>query len=153
MFNKLINWASTAVTPVDAQSSQTLGTNHMDWTPIGETSIWDKIIRAESRMNVEQSRLWELLKITPSKWQQSPWGDAGGGFWAVGLIGNQVIWFNDIEDGFNISKYKSHGDIEEYWCNQDELEWAIQSILNAMQHGYSVIRCSPPIAGEYASGT
>jgi hypothetical protein len=106
--------------------------NQMDWTPIGESAICDKIIQAELRMNTEQSRLWGVLKITPIKWRQSPWGDAGQGFWVVGLIGEQVIWFNDIEDGFNISRYKTHGVIDEYWCNQDELEWAVQAISNAI---------------------
>ncbi|QDQ25159.1 hypothetical protein FNU76_01620 [Chitinimonas arctica] len=125
----------------------------MDWTPISETAIWEKILLAESRMNAEQSRLWEWIKILPSKWQQTPWGDEGGGFWVVGLIGDFVLWFNDVEDGFNISHYKIHGHIEEYWCNQDELEWAIQSILNAIQMGYAANKCGPPIAGEYAADT
>ena len=124
----------------------------MDWTPISETAIWDKIIQAESRMNPEQSRLWELLKIMPSKWQQSPWGDLGGGFWVVGLIGGYVVWFNDIEDGFNISQFKSYGRIEGYWCNQDELECTVQSILSAIQYGYSFAKCSPPITGKYVPG-
>lgn len=125
----------------------------MDWTPISETAIWDKVIQAELRMNLEQSRLWEAVKITPSKWQQSPWGSDGGGFWVVGLIGNQVIWFNDIEDGFNISQYKNYGQIEDYWCNQDELEWTIQSVLNSIQKGYPIAKCGPPNAGEYAPST
>ena len=127
--------------------------SEMDWTPISEAAIWDKIIQAELRMNAEQSRLWAVLKITPSKWQQSPWGDAGQGFWVVGLVGEQMIWFNDIEDGFNISRYKVHGVIEEYWCNQDELEWAVQAVLNAIEHGYSFSRSGPPVVGEYVAGT
>lgn len=121
----------------------------MNWTPISEAQLWDKILQAELRMDAVQSRLWEMLKVNPSKWQQSPWGDAGGGFWTVGLMGEHVVWFNDIEDGFNISKYKTHGRIEDYWCNQDELEEAVQSLLNALEHGYSFVRASPPIAGEY----
>lgn len=35
------------------------------------------------------------------------------------------LWFNDIEDGFNRSKYSDFGKIDEYWCNQDRLEIAI----------------------------
>jgi hypothetical protein len=38
-------------------------------------------------MNPVEERIWEVIKITPEKWQQRPYGDAGGGFWAVGLIG------------------------------------------------------------------
>ena len=121
----------------------------MDWTPIGEMSLLDIIIQAESRMNTEQLRLWEQIKIPPSKWQQFPHGDSGCGFWVVGLIGHKVIWFNDIEDGFNISRYRNHGVIDEYWCNQDELEWVVQYILNFIQQGYSATKRSPPTIGEY----
>lgn len=121
----------------------------MSWQPISELKIWDKLIQAESRMNLEQLRLWEAIKINPTKWQQNPFGNEGGGFWAVAIIGHLVLWFNDIEDGFNVSSYKQYGSIEEYWCNQDELEWTVQSLLNNIQHGYALTKCDPPIAGEF----
>lgn len=41
----------------------------------------------------------------------------------------RVAWrvrnYNDIEEGFNISKYETYGQIKEYWCNQSELNWII----------------------------
>ncbi|WP_035060713.1 hypothetical protein [Andreprevotia chitinilytica] len=121
----------------------------MSWQPISESKIWDKIICAESEMNPAQLRLWEVIKITPVKWQQSPYGNLGGGFWVVAILGQFVIWFNDIEDGFNVSSYEQYGFIKEYWCNQDELDLAVQSLLNCIQYGYSLPKCSAPIAGEY----
>ena len=45
-------------------------------------------------MNPAERRLWELLRVPPAKWQLHPWGDMGGGFWAVGLIGSHVIWYS-----------------------------------------------------------
>ncbi|WP_198314518.1 hypothetical protein [Chitinibacter sp. GC72] len=123
----------------------------MEWKPLSDIELWDMILASEARMNAEQCRVWELLKITPEKWSQSPYGEMGGGFWVVGIIGNLVIWFNDIEDGFNISQYNKYGTIKEYTCNQDELEWSIQAILNNIQNGYSFIRCSAPINGEFKS--
>ncbi|WP_148716647.1 hypothetical protein [Chitinolyticbacter meiyuanensis] len=110
----------------------------MNWEPTTETELWDKIIQAETRMDAEQSRLWELLKVMPMKWQQHPYGDAGGGFWVVGLIGSLVVWLNDIEDGFNVSQYRTFG------CNQDDLELVVQSIADAILRGYSFARCGPP---------
>ncbi len=59
----------------------------------------------------------------------------GGGFWVVAIIGNTVVWFNDIEDGFNRSEYTDYKKINDYWCNQDELEWTIQHILNEIKEG------------------
>lgn len=121
----------------------------MDWQPITESDIWDKVIQAESRMNAEQSRLWSVIKINPQKWQQMPYGNEGNGFWVVALLGEFVVWFNDIEHGFNVSNYRKFGVIEDYWCNQNELEWTIQSLLNCIQSGYSLPKCSPPIPGSY----
>ena len=39
----------------------------------------------------------------------------------VGISGNRVIWYNDIEDGFNISNYKEYGQILNYTCDQYKL--------------------------------
>lgn len=63
---------------------------------------------------------WASIRLEPEKWQCPPWGDEGGGFWAVAVEGNHVYWYNDIEDGFNVSTFSVRGRIDEYWCNQAE---------------------------------
>ena len=101
-------------------------------------------------MSIEQRRLWDVVQIVPEKWKQDPWGNLGGGFWAVGIIGKKVIYYNDIEDGFNRSVFSIYGKIDEYWCNQDELEWAVQYLINEIKDGYdSAGRSGPPKAGEF----
>jgi hypothetical protein len=122
----------------------------MEWEPISESAIWDKINTACLRMDPVQERIWEVVKVIPEKWQQHPHGDVGGGFWAVAIIGCRVLWFNDIEDGFNLSVYSRFGQIDEYWCNQDELEWAVQRVANILESGADGWgRASPPIPGEF----
>jgi len=122
----------------------------MDWEPISEAALWDKIIDAEGRMNPQLFRLWEAIRITPEKWNETSYGALGGGFWVVAIIGNRAIWFNDIEDGFNCSSYIVLGKLAEYWCNQDELEHAVQNILTLIEIGIDFsVRCSPPIPGEW----
>lgn len=62
----------------------------------------------------------------------------------VAIFGQQVIWYNDIEEGFNISEYKTHGEIEEYGVEQDQINWTIYKIYNHIEklnhnevgHGY-----------------
>ncbi|MBT3060610.1 MAG: hypothetical protein B6D77_04300 [gamma proteobacterium symbiont of Ctena orbiculata] len=108
----------------------------MTWKPITESELWDDINKAFERMSPEQRKIWEIIKILPEKWSQDPWGNEGNGFWVVALIGNNVIWYNDIEDGFNQSTFSEYGKIREYWCNQDELEWAVQNIINMLHDGY-----------------
>jgi len=48
----------------------------------------------------------------------------------VAIYGKTIIWYNDIEEGFNHSSYRQYGEIKECWCNQDNLEWVLQGLLN-----------------------
>ena len=107
----------------------------MDWQPISEVELWNKINLAWERMTIPQRKLWECIRIAPEKWQQHPYGEEAGGFWVVGIFGRTVVWYNDIEEGFNRSRYMVYGEIDEYWCNQDELEWTVQWLLNSIETG------------------
>ena len=73
--------------------------------------------------------------VAPAKWQLSPWGDLGGGFWVIAVMEDRVLWYNDIEDGFNVSRFVTLGTIPstEYWCNQDELRWALPALAGQPQ--------------------
>jgi hypothetical protein len=105
------------------------------WQPVSKAEIWDKINAAETRMSVSQHRFWSPIQIQPEKWLQHPYGDQGDGFWVVGIIDRIVVWFNDIEDGFNCSGYRQYGVIEDYLCNQDELEITVQQLLTVVEVG------------------
>ena len=117
----------------------------MSWSPISEEKVWDLIIAAEGRMSFAQQRLWNVIKVIPHKWSQEPWGNLGGGFWVVAVVGDSILWYNDIEDGFNISRYVAFGKIEEYWCNQDDLEHSVQQILALIESGSAPYKCGPPM--------
>jgi hypothetical protein len=105
------------------------------WQPISEAELWEEINRAVREMTLEQRRLWDIISVSPSKWMLPPWGDMGAGFWVVAILGNTVVWFNDIEDGFNRSRYSRFGVIDAYWCNQDHLQWTIQRVLDEIRTG------------------
>ena len=88
--------------------------------------------------------------MTPQKWHENSYGELGGGFWVVAVVGVTVIWYNDIEDGFNRSTYTQFGTIDEYWCNQDELEHVVQQVIHAIETGQDhAPKCSPPISGTF----
>jgi hypothetical protein len=115
------------------------------WRPTTEGEIWDDINASWKRMNCAQRNLWEAIQIDPVKWEQTPWGDMGGGFWVVGIMGKQVLWYNDIEGGWNRSNYSIYGKINDYWCNQDELEWQLQHLIDEIKVGHpSGGRAGPP---------
>tara|TARA_B100000614_G_C14124335_1_gene317136 strand:- start:62 stop:430 length:369 start_codon:yes stop_codon:yes gene_type:complete len=105
------------------------------WTPIEEHQLLDLINKSWLRMSLPQRRLWDVIKIEPKKWQLDPWGNLGNGFWVVAVYGEHAVWFNDIEDGFNRSHISEFGKLEDYFCNQDQLEWTIQHILDQIKDG------------------
>jgi hypothetical protein len=52
----------------------------------------DHLIRdSEVEMNPAELRMWSLVRVSPVVWALHLWGDEGGGFWVVGLIGKHVI--------------------------------------------------------------
>ena len=101
----------------------------MSWKPITSDELDAIIGSADFEMEPAVLEFWRLIRIRPAKWNLSPWGDIGGGFWVVGVIGNRCLWYNDIENGFNISHYEEFGRILEYGCNQIELDRCIRSFL------------------------
>jgi hypothetical protein len=88
------------------------------WSPIPLDHLLALIEQSVAEMSAAERRLWDLVRVPPVKWALHPWGDQGGGFWVVGLVGERVVWYNDIEDGFNISRYGEYGTIRDYRCDQ-----------------------------------
>ncbi len=117
-----------------------------EWEPISEVALRGRITQGEARMSPSQRHLWEAIRIEPEKWQQDPYGAGGKGFWVVAIVGRTVIWYNDIEEGFNRSNYSAYGQIEDYWCNHDELELTIQYLVHSLEQGTDLVRMrSKPI--------
>ena len=105
------------------------------WTPILETELYDEILKTETLLNGDLWNFWRLIKIGPEKWEEDEYGKEGDGFWVVAICGRRIIWYNDIEDGFNISTYSTYGRIDEYWCNQYELNEAVIQLYSLIQFG------------------
>ncbi|MBV8467023.1 MAG: hypothetical protein JO218_13850 [Burkholderiales bacterium] len=120
----------------------------MTWQPISESKLWDLINAAEARMTPRRRRMWDAVRVTPAKWAEPSYGELGGGFWVVGIQGETVVWYNDIEGGFNRSPYKTPGTIADYRCNQDELEHVMEYLLGRLEFGYD----TGPIAGAPQAG-
>lgn len=102
----------------------------MTWKPLSQTALEGLIEVAEYAMEPEALALWELIRVPPEKWQLSPWGDLGGGFWVVAVLGKKCLWYNDIEDGFNLSPFEEWGCIAKYWCNQTTLSELMHSYFD-----------------------
>jgi len=116
------------------------------WQPISEDALRKRVAQGVSRMTPAQLRLWNAIRIEPQKWKQEPFGRDGEGFWVVGLVGQSVIWYNDLEEGFNRSRYESFGIIVDYWCNHDELELTVSYLMNALERGPDLVLLPKPKA-------
>ncbi len=103
------------------------------WPPISLFELEINIQRGELELEGELLNFWNLIKIEPQKWQEKEYGEEGGGFWVVAILGNKVIYYNDIEEGFNISPFETYGHIKEYWCQQSELNETIEGLYKKIK--------------------
>jgi hypothetical protein len=99
----------------------------MNWKPISLGDLESMLSRDLAKCSPRQRDFFHRASIAPAKWQLAPWGDEGGGFWAVAIHKGLVLWYNDIEEGFNVSRFDVQGRIpsDGYCCNQDPLCWAL----------------------------
>ncbi len=117
----------------------------IEWKPISESELYDQIQKSETNLCGEHWNFWQLIQIYPEKWIETAFGDDGGGFWVVAICGKKVIWYNDIEYGFNISDYKTYGKIEGYYCNQDSLSQSVTRLFDLVKFGGNIIgQAGPP---------
>lgn len=99
-----------------------------EWTPISLVELQELIKLGIRKMTNNQLTIWNKIKVDPEKWQEEEYGKEGRGFWIVAINANEVIWYNDIEEGFNISTYSFKGKIDNYYTEQDELQWIINKL-------------------------
>jgi len=102
------------------------------WRPASEADLADAIECGVAKMNSTQLKAWCAVEVPPERWSLPPWSDNGGGFWVVAVYGSAVVWFNDIEEGFNLSSFQRWGVIDEYGCEQSELEVVIQQVVDTL---------------------
>jgi hypothetical protein len=102
------------------------------WTPLSFDELQELIAEGEAKMDSELLQVWEDVRIPPAKWQLSPWGNDGGGFWVVAIAraldGEQALYYNDLECGFNFSAFSTRGILSRYGVDQGDLRDSIYDI-------------------------
>lgn len=116
----------------------------MSWKPISEADLLELINRALDQFAPAERRFWETIRTDPEKWQCSRWGDEGQGFWAVAVLGKSVVWYNDIEDGFNCSRYRTFGAFDDYCCDQATLDQVVRVLKRDVGLEYKSIASKSP---------
>jgi len=80
------------------------------WAPASINKLELLILHAELKMDYKALNLWNLIKVIPQKWQKKLFGDEDGGFWVVEI----------------------YGVIEQYICNQSELNDPINYLVSQL---------------------
>jgi hypothetical protein len=103
----------------------------------------------------DEREYFASVAIEPERWLQTPWGDEGSGFWAVSLDADRVLWFNDIEEGFNVSRFSERGAIpeREYWCNQEPATLGARGTEDRKERQREEIRPADTVAGSAHSSS
>ena len=100
----------------------------MNWTPISLKELNNIIETSVAVMDTEVLCFWNSIKIVPEKRQVRFYSNEDY-FWIVGKIKNYMIYYNDIEEGFNISLENNLSYIEVTSAEQDELHFALIKLL------------------------
>ena len=107
--------------------------------PFTEAQIWDEINSAVQRMTPEQGRMWALAKVIPEKWSAPHYAAGRQSFWAVAVMGQTVVWYDDIEDGFVVTECLQFGVIAGSSSGDTSLEGAVQELINRLSSVCTVV--------------
>ncbi|MEO1017256.1 MAG: hypothetical protein AAFY56_06125 [Pseudomonadota bacterium] len=110
-----------------------LNENDMPSPPVTEHQLDAKVSDSEKKLSPSARRFWNLIKIPPKRWHEDQFRAETDGFWAVAVLGHQVIWYNEIEEGFSTSGFEKYGHIGEYWCDQGALNSLVGGLMLYIQ--------------------
>ncbi len=99
-----------------------------NWINFPKKDLELEIYFSEQNMEDETLLFWNEIKISPEIWKCNDVIEDN--FWVVALCENYLIWYNDIEEGFNVSRFKIKGEIVEYNASKNELNLAIETLKN-----------------------
>lgn len=109
----------------------------MGLPPLSEARLWDILLKAEAELRPKTARFWELIKIDPERWNARNYGSGSASFWAVGLFGPRVIWYNEIESqsatGFVLSDYHAYGEIGDQRTPETELRYHVEQLIRHIE--------------------
>jgi hypothetical protein len=109
----------------------------MERRPLSEVKLYDILLKAEAELRPKAARFWEFIKIDPERWHAQKYGSGSASFWAVGLFGQRVIWYNEIESqsvtGFVLSNYHAYGQIGDRHTPEDELRYLVEQLIRHIE--------------------
>ena len=106
------------ITPVIANQAMN------KWTPATVEAVRDIVERDLLRFDAAQREAFARYAVAPFAAPICRYGTLESVV-VVARRGNEVIYWEDVEEGFNVSPIAPDSHVLEHWCNQDELGFAL----------------------------
>jgi hypothetical protein len=101
----------------------------MEWHPATVDEV-KKIVREDlAECDEEQILAFKKYAVEPYVAPILRYGQMENAV-VVACRGDEVIYWEDVEEGFNLSGISPEGRILEHWCNQDELRFALNAWID-----------------------
>jgi len=97
-----------------------------EWQPATVREVKDIVERDLRTCDAEQAATFKKYAVEPYLAPIIRYGKPESVV-VVARKEDEVIYWEDVEDGFNVSPVDSNGRILEHWCNQDELAFAVNA--------------------------
>ena len=107
------------------RSTQSLAIILDTWSPISRVDLDALIAQQLQECPLELRTVFEKHRVEPFRAPLDRNGRLESVF-VVARRGAEVMYYEDVEEGFNFSPISAEGKVLEHWCNQDELKSAIR---------------------------
>jgi hypothetical protein len=95
------------------------------WEPISEVELSELLQHQLAECPPAVAAIFEAHRVPPYR-APIRRNDRLESVFIVAQRGPEVMYFEDVEEGFNFSPLSDAGEILEHWCNQDELKYALR---------------------------
>lgn len=104
----------------------------MEWKPATIDEVKD-ILKADlKKCNPQQIAIFRQYSVEPYLAPIVRYGKAENVV-VVAQKSDEVIYWEDVEEGFNISPAGPRGRVLEHWCNQDDLGVALNRFIQSRE--------------------
>lgn len=97
--------------------------------PISLTELENEINQSIIKMTKYENEFWSSISISPCKWKYIDENNRTNKVWVFAIFDDQIIWYDDVEEGFNVSNFEEPGVFSPETAEQDELVFAIRKLL------------------------
>jgi hypothetical protein len=96
----------------------------MSWKPTNRREIEEILAQQVADLSEDERQAFERFRLEPYQAPITRYGKNEKVF-VVARNGDEVMYWEDVEEGFNISPFDRSGQITQHWCNQDSLKFAL----------------------------